>query len=131
MSTQSIPAYPQQITDEYIRVTDAAREKLGELLSAAEDEVNGIRIFVSGGGCSGMTYGMTYADNANAHDSVLEGEGFKVLVDPIALNYLQGCEIDFARSGANATFVFNNVFKSVGGSGTCGGCGGGGGGGCG
>lgn len=126
MSTATVTSYPQQITDEYIRVTDAAREKLSELLAQAEDEVGGIRIFVSGGGCSGMTYGMTYAEAVNAHDSVLEGEGFKVLVDPVALNYLQGCEIDFARSGLNATFVFNNVFKAVGGSGACGGCGGGG-----
>jgi len=126
MSTDSIPAFPQSITEDYIRVTDTAREKLSELLATAEDEVSGIRIFVSGGGCSGMTYGMTYADASNGFDSVLEGEGFRVLVDPVALNYLRGCEIDFARNGVNATFVFNNVFNAVGGTGMCGGCGGGG-----
>ena len=56
-------------------------------------------------------------------DKVLEGEGFKVVVDAIALSYLKGCDIDFTQDGLNASFVFNNVFQTVGGSGTCGACG--------
>ena len=75
-----------------------------------------------------MTYGMTYAESVNASDKVLEGEGFKVVVDAIALSYLKGCDIDFTQDGLNASFVFNNVFQTVGGSGTCGTCGAAGGG---
>ena len=66
---------------------------------------------------------MTYADDVTKYDSTLEQDGCKVVVDAVALNYLRGCEIDFSDD----SFIFNNVFQAVGGSGTCGGCGGGGG----
>ncbi|MCG6872205.1 MAG: iron-sulfur cluster assembly accessory protein [Gammaproteobacteria bacterium] len=126
-------AFSSQIREDQIRLTPMAAEKIAGLVSSVEDEdIEGIRIFVSGGGCGGMTYGMTYTDQAHPHDSVMDGEGFRLFVDPVALNYLEGCEIDFTSQGANASFVFNNVFQAVGGSGACGGCGaGGGGGGCG
>ena len=117
----SVPAYKEILTDE-INVTPAAEEKLVELLNS-EDEVNGVRIFVSGGGCGGMTYGMTYAESAGETDKVLDGDGFKVMVDAFALAYLEGCDIDFVDNGLNKSFVFNNVFQSVGGSGGCSGCG--------
>ena len=120
--------YSTRIGDSEMRLTPAAQAQFAELLASADNEVTGIRVFVSGGGCSGMTYEMTYTDNTdnNNYDSVLEGSGFKIFVDPVALNYLQGCEIDFRGDGPTESFVFNNVFKAVGGSGTCGGCGGGG-----
>ncbi|MGE5241204.1 MAG: HesB/IscA family protein [Bacteroidota bacterium] len=116
--------YPVRIGDAEIRLAPAAQAKFAELLADADAaEVAGIRVFVSGGGCGGMTYGMTYAEATagNHYDSVLEGPGFRIYVDAVALNYLQGCEIDFR----NSSFVFNKVFQAVGGSGTCGGCGGG------
>ena len=72
-----------------------------------------------------MTYGMTFSDSSEPRDSILEGEkGFRMVIDPLALAYMQGAEIDYSDDGANASFVFNNVFKAVGGSGACGGCGG-------
>ena len=116
--------YSTRISDAEMHLTPAAQTKFAEMLKEIDNEVAGIRVFVSGGGCGGMTYGMTYAENTADHnyDSVLEGPGFKVFVDPVALNYLQGCEIDFR----NSSFVFNKVFQAVGGKGTCGGCGGGG-----
>ena len=116
--------YPTRIGEAEIRLSPAAQTKFAEMLVDVDaTEVAGIRVFVSGGGCGGMTYDMTYADAAieNGYDSVLEGPGFRIYVDPVALNYLQGCEIDFR----NSSFVFNKVFQAVGGSGTCGGCGGG------
>ena len=113
------------IDDQDLKVTEAARVKITELIQSAETEINSVRIFVSGGGCSGMNYGMTFADSSEPRDSVLEGEeGFRMVIDPLALAYMQGAEIDYSESGANANFVFNNVFKAVGGSGACGGCGG-------
>lgn len=118
--------YPSQLGNDEVSLSEAAQAKMAELIGAADGEVEAIRIFVSGGGCSGMTYGMTYVDTIAAHDRVLEGDGFKIVVDPIALNYLQGCDIDFVEDGLKASFVFNNVFRSVGGSGACAGCGGGG-----
>jgi iron-sulfur cluster insertion protein len=122
---ENAAVYPERLSDREIRVTDAAREMFAELQGNAEDDVTAIRLFVSGGGCGGMTYGMTYADKVNEFDSVLQGANFTLVVDAVALGYLQGCEIDFTKQGLNASFVFNNVFQSVGGKGTCGGCGGG------
>tara|TARA_Y100001934_G_scaffold262820_1_gene337745 strand:+ start:274 stop:651 length:378 start_codon:yes stop_codon:yes gene_type:complete len=107
-----------------IRVTDAARTKITELIADAGDSIDAVRVFISGGGCSGMNYGMTFSEKNNSLDSILEGsEGFRIVVDPFALAYMEGAEIDYSEEGANATFVFNNVFQSVGGSGSCGGCG--------
>lgn len=121
-------SFPKEITDAEMRVTSAARAKLAELIASSEGEASAIRVFVSGGGCGGMSYGMTYADQVGEHDRVIEGDGFRVVVDAVALNYLQGCEIDFNENSMRPSFVFNNVFQKVGGSGGCGGCGGGGGG---
>ncbi len=116
--------YSHEITAEALNVTDAARAKISALIGEADAEVAGVRVFVAGGGCSGMNYGMTFAEAQSQFDSVLAGEGFKLIVDPVALNYLAGAEIDWVDDGVNATFVFNNVFQAVGGSGACGGCGG-------
>jgi iron-sulfur cluster assembly accessory protein len=123
-------AYSTQIADHELRVSPTAAEQLKSLLASADDGVAGIRIYVSGGGCGGMTYGMTYAESIGPFDKTLDRDGVKIMVDAVALNFLHGCDVDFAGDGPNKSFVFNNVFKSVGGSGTCGGCGGGGGGGC-
>lgn len=118
-------AYRTEIAEHEIHVTPNAAEQLKNLIDSIEGEIAGVRIFVSGGGCNGMTYGMTYAEQTMPYDKVLEGNGFRILVDPVALGYLKGCDIDFADNGLNKSFVFNNVFQSVGGSGGCSGCGGG------
>ena len=110
--------YPSVIADRDVRLTPAAGSKMAELLRDIDEEIQGIRVFVTGGGCSGMTYGITYADATNGYDSTLEGDGYRILIDAVALNFLQGCEIDFNQE----SFVFKNVFQAVGGSGACGGC---------
>ena len=118
--------YRTDIGEHEIRVSDSAAEQLKILVDSVEDEIAGVRIFVSGGGCGGMTYGMTYAESLGEHDKVLKGSGFTLAVDAIALSYLRGCDIDFVDNGLNKSFVFNNVFQSVGGTGGCSGCGAGG-----
>lgn len=126
--------YNQTLTDSDIEVTESAQQKLEEIITQSEDEVAGIRIYVGGGGCGGMTYGMTFTDQVSEHDMVLAFDSFKVLVDVVAINYLRGAQIDYIQEVGRERFVFNNVFAETGGSGTCGGCGaagGGGGGGCG
>lgn len=121
-------SFNPSIANEELSVSANAAEQLAGLIQNADDNIQGIRVFVSGGGCGGMTYGMTYAETITERDKVLEGEGYKVVVDAFALSYLKGCDIDFVQEGLGASFVFNNVFQSVGGSGACGGCGAGGGG---
>lgn len=118
--------YTTVVSEDEIRVSPTAAEQLKGLVQSVEEDIAGVRIYVSGGGCGGMTYGMTYAESVGVMDKVLEGDGFRILVDPVALAYLKGCDIDFTDNGLNKSFVFNNVFQSVGGSGGCAGCGGGG-----
>ncbi|MDH5408731.1 MAG: iron-sulfur cluster assembly accessory protein [Gammaproteobacteria bacterium] len=120
--------FNQTIIDQEIKMSAAAAEQMKALMASAEGGVEGIRVFVTGGGCGGMTYGMTYAEATHPYDKVLEGEGFKLMADAIAVSYLKGCDIDYVENGLNSSFVFNNVFQSVGGSGVCGGCGAAGGG---
>jgi iron-sulfur cluster insertion protein len=122
----ALPEFNTTVTDE-INVMPAAHAKLVELLSA-EEEISGVRIFVSGGGCGGMTYGMTFSEAPNPHDAILEKDGLTLYVDAVALSFLSGVEIDFVEQGMGASFVFKNAFAATGGSGACGGCGSAGGG---
>jgi len=130
----AVAEFDSTLTDDMMLITDAARGKLVELLDDIEDDsVKAVRIFVSGGGCSGMTYGMTFTDERTDFDRVLDDGALKVYVDAVALGYLQGAEVDFEeRPMGGASFVFKNAFATVGGTGACGGCGGAGamGGGC-
>ncbi len=118
--------YNQVLTNADLAVTENARSKISELIRDTNGEATAVRIYVSGGGCSGMNYGMTFSEDAESKDSVMDGEeGYRLVVDPFALSFLNGAEVDYVDDGVNATFVFNNVFQAVGGSGACGGCGGG------
>ena len=109
--------------NQMINITAAAKQKFISLLEDADDNILAVRVYVSGGGCSGMQYGMTFADQQSGYDYEMQEEKLRILIDPVALNYMEGAEIDFVDDGVNATFVFNDVFQSVGGSGSCGGCG--------
>ena len=115
-----------QLTDQ-INVSDEAVKQL-LALTENEDNVNGVRIFVSGGGCGGMSYGMTFVDQPNQFDTTLQKDGLKVHIDAVALGFLEGVEIDYQTEGANASFVFKNVFANSSSGGSCGGCGSSGGG---
>jgi len=125
--------FSHAMAEQDITLTPAAQGVMRKLFDDVEDDdITAIRLFVSGGGCSGMTYGMTFTGDKFDNDKIYDAEGFKVYVDSVAFNYLQGVEIDYAENGMNgASFVFNNVFAATGGSGGCSGCGSsGGGGGC-
>lgn len=114
--------FAKTLTNE-IKVSPTAIKQLIAITSSEED-IKGVRIFVSGGGCGGMTYGLTFVDKPSPYDSVLENEGLNIYVDAVALSFLEGVEIDYKTEGLNTNFVFSNVFANSGGSGMCGGCGG-------
>ena len=125
MSVETIPEFSYELGESDIKITPAAHEQLVKLFGQVDDDgVEAIRIFVSGGGCSGMSYGMTFADRRSQYDRVLSTPNFDVYVDVVAMHYLRGVEIDYENRPVGASFVFNNVFATTGGSGTCGGCGG-------
>jgi len=114
--------FDNRLTDE-VKVSDEALTQLSAILKQ-EPDAAGLRIYVSGGGCSGMTYGMTLVEQPTPFDCVLETEHLNIYVDTVALGYLNGVEIDYKTEGLNQSFVFKNVFAQTGGSGSCGGCGG-------
>ena len=111
-----------------VRMTAAAEKKMAEIFADTRDNLTAIRIYVSGGGCSGMSYGMSFTDRRTDYDCVFQANGFDIYVDAVALNFMRGVEIDFVERSMGASFEFNNVFASTGGSGACGGCGAAGGG---
>jgi iron-sulfur cluster insertion protein len=121
--------FSSELGESDLALTAAAREKMLELFQQVEDDdLKAIRVFVSGGGCGGMGYGMTFTDARSEYDCVRKEQGFEVYVDAVALNYLRGVEIDYVERPTGASFVFNNAFAITGGSGTCGACGAAGGG---
>ena len=121
----SIPRFREDVGEAEISLTEAARHQLATLCEQVDvDEVEAVRIYVTGAGCSGMTYGMTFTDHRTPWDKILREEGFDIYVDAVAFGYLSGVEIDFVTRPTGSSFVFNNVFLSTGGSGACSGCGG-------
>ena len=109
------------LSNEELTLTSPATAKMGELFSQVEDKIQGVRVFATPGGCSGISFGMTFTDEINDDDGVLSCDGFKVVVDEGTLGYLRGVEIDFVDDGdGHATFVFNNLPQMGGGCGSCG-----------
>ncbi|MBL3589191.1 MAG: [Fe-S]-binding protein [Gammaproteobacteria bacterium (ex Lamellibrachia satsuma)] len=119
------------LTESDLTLTEMAQTKMVELFQQVEDNIEGVRVYATPGGCSGVSFGMTFSDAINANDGILACEGFKVIVDDGTMQYLRGVEIDFVdRGDGNASFVFNNL-QPVDGGGGCGSCGSSQGGGCG
>ncbi|MEM7564050.1 MAG: iron-sulfur cluster assembly accessory protein [Pseudomonadota bacterium] len=114
--------FDNKLTVNELEVTQSAQDKLLEIISQTDEDVSAIRIYISGGGCGGLAYGMTFTDEQNDFDTILQFEGFKILVDVVALNYLRGAQIDYIQEVGRERFVFNNVFAETGGTGACGGC---------
>src|SRR5258707_8432193 len=90
-----------------ISMTSAAADKVRELLVQENDPSLGLRIFVAGGGCSGLQYGMTL-DEEQDGDTVIAVGGFNVLVDEMSVGYITGSEVDYVDSLMGAGFTVNN-----------------------
>jgi iron-sulfur cluster insertion protein len=104
-----------------LTLTSAAQQKMAELFTDIDDGVAGVRVYAAPGGCSGVSFGMTFTDEINDNDGIRDYDAYKVVVDDGTLGYLRGVEIDFVdRGDGQATFVFNNLPASGGGCGTCG-----------
>ena len=90
------------LSSEDLEVTQSAQGKLREIIEQSEEDVNAIRIYVGGGGCGGMSYGMTFSDQKSDFDTVLGFEGFQVYVDVVALNYLRRANLLHSGSWSRA-----------------------------
>lgn len=103
-----------------ITVTTAAAEKLTAIMGQKGlAQTHGLRVFVQGGGCGGMQYGMTFDDSAREDDEVYEQNGLKVMVDPVSLFYIDGSNIDYVDSLMGGGFHIDNP-QAVGGGCGCG-----------
>jgi iron-sulfur cluster assembly protein len=89
-------------------LTEAAAERIRALQAASGKEIAGVRIGVKNGGCAGMEYTMQYADEPGPHDEVIEDKGIKLLIDPTAVMFLLGTEMDYRSDRMRSGFVFNN-----------------------
>jgi iron-sulfur cluster assembly protein len=91
-----------------MRLTDAAATRIRDILGKAERPIAGVRVGVKNGGCAGMSYVMEYAESVRPHDEIVEDKGVKLLIDPKAVLFLLGTEMDFKIDKLSAGFVFNN-----------------------
>jgi iron-sulfur cluster assembly protein len=91
-----------------MKLTDAAALRIKDVMARAERPVAGVRVGVKNGGCAGMEYTMEYADAIRPTDEVVEDKGVKIMVDPKAVLFLLGTEMDYKADRMQAQFVFNN-----------------------
>jgi iron-sulfur cluster assembly accessory protein len=93
-----------------INVTEAAADKITELLAEEQKTGAGLRVFVQGGGCSGFQYGLMIdeGEGDTSADQVFEVNGVRLLVDPISLRYLRGAEVDFVDNNMGGGFTIKN-----------------------
>ena len=91
-----------------MRLTDAAADRIRDIMAKTEKPVAGLRVGVRNGGCAGMAYTMEFAEAAQASDEVVEDKGVRILIDPKAVLFLLGTEMDFKTDKLSAQFVFNN-----------------------
>ena len=96
------------MNEQIIKLTDNAANRIKEIMSEAENNLKGVRVAVESGGCAGMSYVMEYAKKTNPNDEIIEDKGVKVLIDPKAIMYLLGTEMDYKKEELSSTFVFKN-----------------------
>ena len=96
------------MSEQVIKLSDSAAERIKQIMSQAENSAIGVRIGVKSGGCAGMSYSMEYAKDKKANDEVIEDKGVKVFIDPAAIIYLLGTEMDYKKEKFSSQFVFKN-----------------------
>ena len=96
------------MSEQIIKLTDTAAARIKEIMSNADGNTIGVRVGVKSGGCAGMSYSMEYAKDRKVNDEVIEDKGVKVFIDPAAIIYLLGTEMDYKREKFSSQFVFKN-----------------------
>ena len=91
-----------------IKLSDNAALRIKEIMSNAEKKAVGVRVGVKSGGCAGMSYVMEYAKEINPNDEIIEDKGVKLFVDPGAIMYLLGTEMDYKKEELSSSFIFKN-----------------------
>lgn len=107
-TTATVTSRPRRERPKIIRLTDNAASRIKEIMDGADGRYIGVRVGVLNGGCAGMTYTMDYAETMLPLDEVIEDKGVKVFVDPKAVMFLIGTEMDFKREKLASRFLFLN-----------------------
>ncbi len=102
------PKRPRRERPKVVRLTDAAATRVKAIMDKAEGRFVGVRVGVKNGGCAGMEYTMDYAESRGPIDEVVEDKGVTILVDPKAVLFLLGTEMDYVTDKLSAKFMFNN-----------------------
>jgi iron-sulfur cluster assembly protein len=108
MTDVQTPARPKRERPKALRLTDAAAEQIKAVMTRADKPVVGLRVGLKNAGCAGMSYTLDFADKQNPLDEVVEDKGARVLIDPKAILFLIGTEMDFVKDKMQSRFVFNN-----------------------
>jgi iron-sulfur cluster assembly protein len=99
---------PRRERPKPVRLTDRAAERLTQIMSEAQGKYLGVRVGVTNGGCAGMSYTMNYAEETGPLDEVMEDRGVKIFIEPKAILFLIGTELDFETGKLGSRFVFKN-----------------------
>ena len=99
---------PKRPRPKPVKLTDAAAARICQIMAGADGKYAGVRVGVTNGGCAGMSYTMDYASEAKPFEEVMEDKGVKIFIDPKAILFLIGTELDFVREKLGTRFVFNN-----------------------
>ena len=96
------------MSQQVIKLSNNAAQRIKEIMSNAEGTTIGVRVGVKSGGCAGMSYVMEYAKEARPNEEVIEDKGVKVFIDPTAVIYLLGTEMDYKKEKFSSQFIFKN-----------------------
>ena len=96
------------MSEQVITLSKNAADRIKQILSQAESSTVGVRIGVKSGGCAGMSYVMEYAKDIKPNEEVIEDKGVKVFIDPKAIMYLLGTEMDYKQEEFSSQFIFKN-----------------------
>ena len=96
------------MSEQIIKISDNAVSKIKEIMSQANNTTIGVRVGVKSGGCAGLSYIMEYATDVKPNEEVIEERGVKVLIDPKAVMYLLGTEMDYKKEKFSSQFIFKN-----------------------
>jgi iron-sulfur cluster assembly protein len=101
-------AKPRRERPKPVKLTEAAAARISQIMANADGKYLGVRVGITNGGCAGMSYTMDYASEAKPFEEVMEDKGVKIFIDPKAILFLIGTELDFVKEKLGARFVFNN-----------------------